>query len=214
MYFIEEFDKFLVEVDWDFNNTPHGDDQVTLFRSNDCLFIILSDGVTTCTCGRLASIFVSHFIREYLEQNIVGEEKAQVNIEDLLLKSIRTASENLKMLHNHLKQEIAYYSLLQKISTESDTLFNIIQSFSDILTRISKLVEVRNWFENKYNQIKVKIDQLLKPLSESREATNSVDVDNLQITEELDDLKSRLLMEMPEEVRMKVADILKRNNIT
>jgi len=184
-----EFDKFLAETDWDFDSTVHGDDQVSVFKLNNYLFIILCDGVTTCTSGRLASVLIPYYVRQHLEEEIKEKGNTKMSIEDLLLESTKWASEKLGMIQEGLKREIIRSACRARLSKGPDTLLQIAESFEDMHTDVIRFSGIQSGLDVKVNELGAKVDKILQPLSKLTETTNIISVnDSLKSLDELESL--------------------------
>jgi serine/threonine protein phosphatase PrpC len=134
MFIKEEYPHFVVEIDWEQELTKHGDDYVKVFDINkNIIFIIVADGVTGCTSGRVASVYISKYLMECLNENIKSAraQDKEIYLEKIFPKALMCSIEKLKKLHS----KILFFKEFDAIKKNTQ---NIIEELKDLKDHIVK----------------------------------------------------------------------------
>lgn len=76
------------------DNNKHFDDYLLVEQIQDCILVIVADGVSSCTSGFVASCLGSHSIAQYLEKKIT-ETLDEIDYHHLLNQSFRNVNRAL-----------------------------------------------------------------------------------------------------------------------
>ncbi|MCB0539245.1 MAG: hypothetical protein KDE33_17145 [Bacteroidetes bacterium] len=76
------------------DNNKHFDDYLLIEQIQDCVLAIVSDGVSSCTSGFVASCLGSHYVAQYLEKKIT-EALEGIDYHHLLYRAFRNTNRYL-----------------------------------------------------------------------------------------------------------------------
>jgi cell fate (sporulation/competence/biofilm development) regulator YlbF (YheA/YmcA/DUF963 family) len=160
MYTEKEYPNFVVKIDWDLDRSAHGDDHISVFSIGDkYMFIIVADGVTECTSGRVASVFLSKYLQECLESykglKDPSFRQREILLDKVLEEALNCAVDKLKKFHSkvisfkgisslrkELKQIMEEFEKFQKFI---DDVHGPVETFREkTLTKITEFEERLN----------------------------------------------------------------------
>jgi len=86
------------------NNDSHGDDQLLSFTADNgnLLIGVVADGVSTCSCGHVASAFLCFYIREYFNNHFTIGVSGD-RIDEFMKRAIGFATAELKKFTEQLQ---------------------------------------------------------------------------------------------------------------
>jgi hypothetical protein len=135
MYMKKEYPNFVVEIDWDLDLSSHGDDYISVFDLVDeYTFVMVADGVTECTSGRVASVFLSKYLKECLDEYI-GHKGAffyskEISLEKVFLEALKCAVKKLREMHSKVVSFKDLLSFRRKFKSVTEE-FMKFQEFVD-----------------------------------------------------------------------------------
>jgi predicted nucleic acid-binding Zn-ribbon protein len=160
MYTKKQYPNFIVEIDWDLDRSAHGDDHISVFPIGDrYIFVIVADGVTGCTSGRVASVFLSKYIQECLESSKELKDsffrQREILLEKVIEEALNCAVDKLKKLNSKVISLKDLFSLrkelkqimeeIEKLQKSIDGVYEPVETFREkILTKVTEFVKRLN----------------------------------------------------------------------
>jgi len=157
------------EYDFYNNSSIHFDDQICIFEKENLLVAIVADGVSMCTSGRVASLFLSYYIKEFFLKNYATQKFE--NVKEFTQKSVEYAHKYLidfsKSLNSTINNNFSSASIIDffdgmlsnfRKHSDQNKIYELLNQISNFTNNKMELLKNINpnpfsQFEKMYNEI-------------------------------------------------------------
>jgi hypothetical protein len=149
-------DDLELEISWFMDSTQHFDDQLQVFRIADNLVgLIIADGVSSSSGGRIASVYLSHYIPEFIAEN-TSKNVSGFELQELGQKAIDYAVDKLVKIET--KTGTSNSSFIDLI-IQSKQLEEVLVILEEPAKRMDYLEINHEKFSNEYSEILNKVKE-------------------------------------------------------
>ncbi|MFW9994639.1 MAG: hypothetical protein ACFFD4_21530, partial [Candidatus Odinarchaeota archaeon] len=87
----------VLEISWEIDSREHFDDQLQVFKVKDRVIgLIIADGVSNSSGGRIASVYLSHYIPLFISEALTSNsDLSGFELQDVGIKAINYAVKKL-----------------------------------------------------------------------------------------------------------------------